>query len=74
MTSTNSSWVNTRLGLDNYPIIHRELENPRSGTLRSLAQRALGIKNVPHATYGPPPRSPSAGHEATRGERPEQGR
>jgi hypothetical protein len=47
-------WVSSALGLDWYPIIHRDLENPRSGVLRSAVQRALGINNVPPATYGPP--------------------
>jgi hypothetical protein len=49
-------WVGTALGLDWYPIIYRDLENPRSGTFRSAVQRAFGINNMPAATYGPPPR------------------
>jgi hypothetical protein len=49
-------WVSTALGLDCYPIIHRDLENPRSGAIRSAGQRLLHIDNTPPATYGPPPR------------------
>jgi hypothetical protein len=48
------TWVSSALGLDWYPIIHRELENPRSGAYRSAVQRFLGISNAPPATYGPP--------------------
>ncbi len=47
-------WVGSALGLDQYPIIYRENENPRSGTIRAAAQRALGIDRTPQATYGPP--------------------
>jgi hypothetical protein len=47
-------WVGTWLGLDGYPIIHRDCEDPRSGPIRSAVQRALGIENTPEPTYGPP--------------------
>ncbi len=47
-------WVATQLGLDNYPIVHRDLEDPRSGPIRSAIQRAFGIDAALPATYGPP--------------------
>jgi hypothetical protein len=47
-------WVGTALGLDQYPIIYRDFENPRSGLFRGFASRALGLEPTP--SYGPPGR------------------
>jgi hypothetical protein len=35
-------WVATRLGLDSYPILRRDLENPRSGLIWGTLRSAVG--------------------------------
>jgi hypothetical protein len=49
-------WVSTRLGLDCYPLLRRELENPRSGLILGAARRAFGAEPAPSsatATWPP---------------------
>jgi hypothetical protein len=49
-------WVGAALGLNNYPLIYREMENPRSGAIQGPVLRLLGAERDLQATYGPPPR------------------
>jgi hypothetical protein len=49
-------WVGSALGLDHYPIIYRDWENPRSGALRGPLHRLFGGEKDLRATYGPPVR------------------
>jgi hypothetical protein len=44
--------VRTRLGLDGYPIVHRELENPRSGVILGAVDRLLGREQDPGPPWG----------------------
>lgn len=46
-------WVGSALGLDQYPIIYRDWQSPRSG-LFGPAYRLLGGERELRATYGPP--------------------
>lgn len=46
-------WLGTALCLDQYPIIYRDWEQPRSGPL-GPAYRLFGGERDLHATYGPP--------------------
>jgi hypothetical protein len=48
-------WVGSALGLDHYPIIYRDYQNPRSGIGGGL-YRVLGGERNLKATYGPPVR------------------
>lgn len=49
-------WVALALGLDQYPIIYRDFEDPRSGGIRGPVRRLFGAERDLHATYGPPVR------------------
>lgn len=48
------TWVSSALGLDAYPIIYRDFENPRSGGIVGPVFRLLGAERDLRATYGPP--------------------
>lgn len=52
-TETTHPWVGSALGLDQYPIIYREWEHPRSGILGAFF-RFFGFERNLKATYGPP--------------------
>lgn len=47
-------WVALALGLQQYPIIYREYERPRSGAIFGPVYRLLGGESDLQATYGPP--------------------
>jgi hypothetical protein len=47
-------WVGRALGLDCYPIIYREWENPRSGAVLGTINRLFGGERGLTPTYGPP--------------------
>lgn len=47
------TWVSSAIGLDQYPIIYREWERPRSGLLGSVYRLTGGERDL-EATYGPP--------------------
>jgi len=49
-------WVGSALGLDEYPIIYRDYQNPRSNALISPLYRVVGGERDLRATYGPPVR------------------
>jgi hypothetical protein len=49
-------WVGSALGLDCYPIIYRNFEEPRSGAIRGPINRALGREGDVRPSYGPPVR------------------
>jgi hypothetical protein len=50
-------WVGNALGLDQYPILYRDLEDPRSaGYLRAPFRAGLGLNRDVNATYGQPER------------------
>jgi hypothetical protein len=51
-TGCTHDWVASALGLDKYPIVYRDYENPRSGTFRGLSSRLTGRDPLP--TYGRP--------------------
>ncbi len=51
---TTYPWVAYALGLDQYPLIYRDYENPRSGAIRGPGRRLLGGERNLQATYGPP--------------------
>lgn len=53
---TTHPWVGTALGLDNYPIIYREWEAPKSGAFFGPIYRALGGERNLAPSYGPPVR------------------
>ena len=44
---TRHDWVSARLGLDAYPILRRDLENPRSGLFLGAPRRLLGREPIP---------------------------
>ena len=49
-------WVGSAIGLDGYPIIYRDFQNPRSNAVFGPAFRLLGGERGLQATYGPPSR------------------
>ncbi len=51
---TTYGWVAYALGLDQYPLIYRDYQNPRSGALRGPVRRVFGSERSLQATYGPP--------------------
>jgi hypothetical protein len=48
-------WVASALGLDEYPIIYRRWESPRSGAFIGAARRFFGLERDVVPSYGPPP-------------------
>jgi hypothetical protein len=49
-------WVGSALGLDQYPLIYRDYQNPRSGTFAGPINRLLGRDRNIFPSYGPPQR------------------
>jgi hypothetical protein len=47
-------WVGSALGLDQYPIIYRDWESPRSFAVRGRFYRMFGGESDLQATYGSP--------------------
>ena len=48
------NWVGSALGLDQYPLIYRDYESPRSGALRGPFFRLRGGERSLTPTFGPP--------------------
>jgi len=48
--------VGSALGLDQYPIIYRDFQGPRSGAIAGPIFRALGAERNLAPSYGPPAR------------------
>jgi hypothetical protein len=46
-------WLGSALGLDQYPIIYRDWEDPHSGALAGPLYRLLGGERDLRPTYGP---------------------
>lgn len=49
-------WVGSALGLDQYPLLYRDWENPRSGAIRGPVVRLFGGERDLAPSYGPPGR------------------
>ena len=49
-------WVGSALGLDQYPIIYRDFQRPRSGAILGPLNRVLGGERNLTPSYGPPVR------------------
>jgi hypothetical protein len=47
-------WVGSALGLDEFPIVYRDYQNPRSNAIFGPLYRVLGGERNLTATYGPP--------------------
>jgi hypothetical protein len=48
-----AAWVGSALGLDQYPLIYRDYENPRSNAVLGPLYRLSGSERNLRATYGP---------------------
>jgi hypothetical protein len=50
------AWLASALGLDQYPIIYRDWQHPRSGLVQGPVYRLFGNERTLTATYGAPAR------------------
>jgi hypothetical protein len=56
LSKQSETHISSALGLDEYPIIYRDFQNPRSNAVFGPVRRALGSERDLKATYGPPVR------------------